>query len=78
MPSYTHKMAKVRDHRFGDVITPCVRADLSLSCVCRTGPNGMLTIFSPRGGADAGIYRCNVTDGLTSQSRDYVVTVQRQ
>ena len=47
-------------------------------CACRTAPNGMLTIFSPQGGDDSGVYRCQVTDGVTSQSRDYVVTVQRQ
>ena len=47
-------------------------------CVCRTGSNGMLTIFAPRGQPDSGVYRCRVSDGVTSQSRDYVVTVQRQ
>jgi len=38
----------------------------------------MLTLFSPRGRPDSGVYQCHVTDGVTSLSRDYNVTVQRQ
>jgi len=55
----------------------CLLTDYIL-LVCRTGPSGMLTLFSPRGDAASGKYRCQVSDGVTSQSRDYYVTVQRQ